>query len=482
MNIKAGKKNKVWIVYILRCSDNSLYTGMTNNIEKRFAAHNQGKAAKYTRYRRPVKLLVTSVKMERGDARRLEIKIQKLPRAKKVAALKKHAAGRSSAVGRNRKTSRNMKNLICQECPNGCNLALDWQDVENVFIAGNKCAGGIRYATHIIRKDQKAFIHAGRETPLFSREALKSAAELWQVRLKKLHRNIPVQGSPERSVFRVVLEDEDGCFFVLEQISSKSLEHKRQIAGMLDFLAGQNITRVQPYRASKKGQQVMKYKNNFWQIIPFIEGVALDREKYMYEKWRGRALAAFLIELSRKSKNLPSYDTRQVFSLKDYMYKLIREINLYNKDIKDEIKDIAAFLEKDFMPAYEKLPVAFCHGDYHPLNVIWSADDIKCVIDWEFAGYKSEIYDAANLIGCVGVEDPQGLTGDLVKSFIADMKKTKIISKASWKYLVKFIIALRFAWLSEWLRRKDTEMIRLELDYMRLLIDNKNILQKGWPL
>jgi homoserine kinase type II len=61
------------------------------------------------------------------------------------------------------------------------------------------------------------------------------------------------------------------------------------------------------------------------------------------------------------------------------------------------------------------------------------------------------------------------------------MKKTGIISKTSWKYLVEFIIALRFAWLSEWLRRRDTEMISMELDYMRLLIENKSSLQKAWP-
>jgi homoserine kinase type II len=162
------------------------------------------------------------------------------------------------------------------------------------------------------------------------------------------------------------------------------------------------------------------------------------------------------------------------------VYKLISEINLYNKDIIDEIENIKCFLEKDFMPAYEKLPVAFCHGDYHPLNIIWSADDIISVIDWEFSGYKSELYDAANLIGCVGVEDPQSLTGDLVKSFIAGLKKADIISNISWTYLVEFITALRFAWLSEWLRQKDTEMIRLELDYMRLLIVNKRSLQKAW--
>ena len=428
MNIKAKQKSKVWVVYILRCADDSLYTGMTNNIEKRFAAHNEGKAAKYTRSRRPVKLLTTSVKMDRGDAMRLEIKVKKLPRTKKIAALEKHITRRSSAAG----------------------------------------------------KKSKSRIHAREKKPQFSRETLKAVTNLWQVRLKILHHKIHVQGSPERSVFRVVLEDMNGKYFVLEQIPVKSLKHKRQIAATLDSLSKKKLACIQPYLADEKGKHVIKCKNGFWQIMPFVRGIPLDREKYMYEKWRGPALADFLIELRRKTSGLSFFDPSKTFSLKDYVYKLIREINLYNKDIKDEIKDVAGFLEKDFMPAYEKLPVAFCHGDYHPLNIIWSADDIKCVIDWEFSGYKSELYDAANLIGCVGVEDPQSLTCDLVKSFIADMKSADIISKISWKYLMEFIVALRFAWLSEWLRRSDKEMIRLELNYMRLLIENKRSLQKAW--
>ena len=420
MNTKTGKKNKTWVVYILRCSDESLYTGITNNIEKRFAAHNQGTASKYTRSRRPVELLTTSAKMEKTEAMRLELEIKKLSQSKKIAALKKHAEKKPKSVVR-----------VTERIP-------------------------------------------------FRKEILKSVSRLWQVNLKRIHKNIPVQGSPERSVFRIVLEDENGKYFVLEQIPPKSLENKKRIAATLDFLAKNNLVGVQPCLASEKGYFIIKHRNNFWQMIPFVPGVELDREKYIYDKWRGPALAEFLINLRRKSKSLPLQNPGNVFSLKDYIYKLIREINLYNKDIKDEIKNVARFLEKDFMPMYEKLPVAFCHGDYHPLNVIWSADNIKCVIDWEFCGYKSELYDAANLIGCIGVEDPQSLTGDLVKCFIADMKKAKIISKKSWLYLLEFIVALRFAWLSEWLRREDAEMISLELDYMRLLIDNKNILQKAW--
>ena len=266
-----------------------------------------------------------------------------------------------------------MENLLCLECPNGCNLTLEWENAENVFIAGNKCAGGVTYAGRVIHKNRKTRVHARVETPLFSKEILKAVAGLWQVQLKKLHYNLPVSGSPERSVFRVVLEDKDGMFFVLEQIPAKSLELKRQIAATVDFLSKKNLAHIQPYLADEKGEYVIKYKNNLWQIIPFVQGVLLDRQKYMYEKWRGSALAAFLIELRRKSQDLPFSDFRKVFSLKNYIYKLISQINLYNKNIKSEINDISCFLEKDFMSAYEKLPVAFCHGDYHPMNVIWSA-------------------------------------------------------------------------------------------------------------
>lgn len=421
MNIKVKKNSKTWVVYILRCSDESLYTGITNNIEKRLTAHQQGKAAKYTRSRRPLELLATSRKMDRISAMRLELKIKKMPKEKKLSTLKDSAAAKS-----------------------------------------------------------KKRIPVVQETLPFNRENLKTVANLWQIRLKKLHPRIAIQGSPERSLFRIVLEDRQGRYFLLEQIAQKSLEHKKQVARTLDLLAGKKLARIRPYLTNENGDFILKYKNDFWQMSPFVQGKELDREKYIFEKWRGPVLAGFLIDLSHKSQKLPFNDSCNVFSLKNYVYKLVREINLYNKDIRDEIKRVICFLEKDFMPIYEKLSVAFCHGDYHPLNVIWSTDDIKCVIDWEFCGFKSELYDVANLIGCIGVEDPQSLLGELVKSFIARMKKSGIISKTSWKYLLEFVVALRFAWLAEWLRRKDKEMIQLELDYMRLLIDNKNILQKSW--
>jgi putative endonuclease len=78
---------KNWIVYLLRCSDNSLYCGVSNNIAKRVVEHNSGMGAKYTRSRRPVVLVVTSRDMTKGDALKLEYQIKRLPADKKIAEL-----------------------------------------------------------------------------------------------------------------------------------------------------------------------------------------------------------------------------------------------------------------------------------------------------------------------------------------------------------------------------------------------------------
>jgi putative endonuclease len=90
MKAKEERKDNEWMVYILGCSDGSFYTGATNHLEKRLICHNRGLASKYTRTRRPVQLLATSPMMHKTEALRLEIKVKKLPKAKKIAGLKRN--------------------------------------------------------------------------------------------------------------------------------------------------------------------------------------------------------------------------------------------------------------------------------------------------------------------------------------------------------------------------------------------------------
>lgn len=74
---------QTWTVYLLRCADNTLYCGITNDLERRLAQHNAGTASKYTRSRIPV-VLETSVEVEnKSEALKLEIKVKKQPKRNK---------------------------------------------------------------------------------------------------------------------------------------------------------------------------------------------------------------------------------------------------------------------------------------------------------------------------------------------------------------------------------------------------------------
>ena len=75
-------------VYILRCGDGTLYTGWTNDLEKRLRAHAAGKGAKYTRARLPVTLVYTEVFETEHEARSREYGIKRLTRYQKLSLIK----------------------------------------------------------------------------------------------------------------------------------------------------------------------------------------------------------------------------------------------------------------------------------------------------------------------------------------------------------------------------------------------------------
>ena len=74
-------------VYILRCADGSLYTGWTNDLEKRMAAHNSGTGGKYTRSRRPVTLVYHECFDTKEEAMRRERAIKQLTRTQKLTLI-----------------------------------------------------------------------------------------------------------------------------------------------------------------------------------------------------------------------------------------------------------------------------------------------------------------------------------------------------------------------------------------------------------
>lgn len=78
-----------WKLYILRCRDGTLYTGITTDVEKRFAAHNAGKGAKYTRGRGPLELVYREDCGNRSAALKRELEIKALTREEKMKLIEK---------------------------------------------------------------------------------------------------------------------------------------------------------------------------------------------------------------------------------------------------------------------------------------------------------------------------------------------------------------------------------------------------------
>ena len=72
-----------WFVYILCCGDGTLYTGVTDDVQRRLAAHRAGKGAKYTRGRGPLELVYTQEQADKSAALRREVQIKKLTRPQK---------------------------------------------------------------------------------------------------------------------------------------------------------------------------------------------------------------------------------------------------------------------------------------------------------------------------------------------------------------------------------------------------------------
>jgi putative endonuclease len=73
----------MWFCYVLECADGTFYTGITNSIDRRLSMHNRGRASRYTRGRRPVRLIYAEPHRDRSSASRREIEVKKMPRVKK---------------------------------------------------------------------------------------------------------------------------------------------------------------------------------------------------------------------------------------------------------------------------------------------------------------------------------------------------------------------------------------------------------------
>lgn len=94
---RKGRREK-WVLYILKCADSTLYTGITKDLDRRFKKHSEGKAARYTRTRRPLEVVYEETCRSRTEALTRECAVKTLPKSKKLALILKRNKTRGQVL------------------------------------------------------------------------------------------------------------------------------------------------------------------------------------------------------------------------------------------------------------------------------------------------------------------------------------------------------------------------------------------------
>lgn len=291
-----------------------------------------------------------------------------------------------------------------------------------------------------------------------------------------------IQGSPERTLSRCVMEDDLGRLFLVEKFSREKFAVRQTVSQTIDHLNHQGLEAALACEKTIAGQYLPFYGKACFQVTRFLDSTGVERPGWLSVAQMGTSMADFLVHMDAASGHILETIPFSSFSIKTYILQLFSQMRRHDTAMYDRYAPFLAFLEQDFMDAHDRLTFKFCHGDFHPLNVIWHHFQIRAVIDWEFTGMKPDMYDAANLVGCAGIENPEGFAMPLVTSFISRIRSAGIIGDLGWHYFPEYILALRFAWLSEWLRKKDMEMLDMEAAYMDILVRHMTRLREIWEI
>ncbi len=279
----------------------------------------------------------------------------------------------------------------------------------------------------------------------------------WNIRDYRVS-DLPVQGSPERSLERYVIES--GSRYILERISWQKRDRKEAQAGILEDLRSRGLP-VEHYIRADEGTYVVETGRGAWMLKEYVDGNLLKRPNFLKDAWRGSIAADFLSSMRKAAIISPAAPDMPAF-IKGMMRRVERRRPDVFRALKEPYETVKPLLRE-----WKELPEVFSHGDFHPMNIIWGNEGINAVIDWEFMGIRPEAYDIALMLGCLGIEDADGLFSPFAETFISE--SARHISERSLLTLPEMLLVTRFAWMDEWIRNTDDGMISTEFDYMQAI-------------
>lgn len=301
---------------------------------------------------------------------------------------------------------------------------------------------------------------------------------LWGLPSSSPRTDILLPGSPERCIDRMAVEDASGSVWMLEHLRPGQFERRERIGRTLAALETAGLP-VPAYLPGSDGRFTIEADGNSYQLSPYVQGDPLPQPEFVDDPQRGTSLGTFIAALHTAGPSIHEFDTEPPFILEEYVNELMGTMAPRRPDLHEALLPVLGALAPLF-EAWPHLPATLCQGDFHPLNVIWRDTSVAAVIDWEFAGLRPALFDAANCLGCVGIEDPHALVRGLAPAMLIALRDAGSLDKSSLPLLPEMIVGLRFAWMSEWLRKQDEEMAQLEVRFMRLLVNSLDTLLPAW--
>ena len=306
------------------------------------------------------------------------------------------------------------------------------------------------------------------------------ALDAFGLDLARLRPDLPLPASPERCALRAAAQDARGGLWVLERLLPGQRARRETVARVQRALAAAGLEGVPAWLPARAGGHVAVAGGSHWQVAPFVPGDPLPRPAYVEDPGRGAALARFLGAMRAASAPALAHAVPAA-DLPAFARALRATLGRTRPALGAVLDPVLAALAPLF-EAWPDLPQGLAHGDFHPLNVIWRGQGLAAVVDWEFTGRGPDLYDAANLLGCVGSEDPSALGRGLCAALLAGLREGGVLRADNAPWLHPLLLAVRLAWLSEWLRKDDREMLDMELAYLDLLARSRAALERAWGL
>jgi len=112
---------------------------------------------------------------------------------------------------------------------------------------------------------------------------IEDVLKIWGMQLKKIRDDILIAGSPNRCLFRTVIEDREGKLYILENLEAEFVPHKKKIASALALLSETSLTEIRSYLSLGEEEYIATWQNQFWQVSPYVDGIPLERPAYAFE-------------------------------------------------------------------------------------------------------------------------------------------------------------------------------------------------------